>query len=65
LVSPDWRETRIILPDEFASVWASRLSATQHHAARSAKKESGSALTLDVAELFEVFPVALLTAETN
>jgi (1->4)-alpha-D-glucan 1-alpha-D-glucosylmutase len=53
-----WRDTRLVLPPDFATNWRCCLSGRVFGA-----MNSGGEVTLDVADLFRVVPVALLTCE--
>lgn len=53
----DWAGAKLILPDDFPHHWCCTLSGRSH----STPAGAGSPF-LDVADLFEVFPVALLTS---
>ncbi|HEX4415439.1 MAG TPA: malto-oligosyltrehalose synthase [Lacipirellulaceae bacterium] len=62
----DWKDTQLILPDEFANDWKCRLSNKSQHSSQHQKATDDSqSPVLDIADLFAVFPVALLTSQEN
>ena len=62
----DWADTSLALPDDFPSDWLCRLSGQLHTTFNepSTSKASRSS-RLNIAQLFAVFPVALLTSQVD
>ncbi len=62
----DWQDTKLILPDDFANDWTCRLSNKSHHSSQHQKTTNDNqSSVLDIADLFTVFPVALLTSQVD
>jgi (1->4)-alpha-D-glucan 1-alpha-D-glucosylmutase len=62
----DWADTQLVLPEDFPQEWASRLSGETYIASRNYNASAGNPFPmLSVAELFAVFPVALITARVT
>lgn len=52
---PEWADTRVVLPEDFSPAWLCSLSGRDFES-----KDSDGMRTLSVAELLDVFPVAVL-----
>jgi (1->4)-alpha-D-glucan 1-alpha-D-glucosylmutase len=61
----NWEDTSVILPADFPRQWTSSLSGESHSASNSESDASTASLALGVADLFAVFPVALITSQQN
>jgi (1->4)-alpha-D-glucan 1-alpha-D-glucosylmutase len=63
---PNWGATQLLLPEDFPQDWLDRFSGQQHNAHHEQLADnSNSQRVLDVADLFAVFPVALLTSQAK
>ncbi|MFO0789819.1 MAG: malto-oligosyltrehalose synthase [Pirellulales bacterium] len=59
----DWEGTRLLLPEGFPSEWSSWFTGESFTGANSANSgQEGGGTALQVADLFAIFPVALLTS---
>jgi (1->4)-alpha-D-glucan 1-alpha-D-glucosylmutase len=54
----NWADTKLVLPDDFPHDWQCHLSGQEYTTA-------GGQLALDVAQLFDIFPAALLTSRMD
>jgi (1->4)-alpha-D-glucan 1-alpha-D-glucosylmutase len=61
----DWQDTAVTLPEDFPQQWTSSLSGESHSASNREIDPQTRSLALNAADLFAVFPVALLISQQN